>query len=122
MAFEHNLALREVRKHADGVTVEFPLRDEFLNGTGVLHGGVTAAIADEAAWHALVHAHNGHREMTTTELKVNYLRPMAGKKVVARAYVLRAGKTLSVTRVDLFDAQKRLSAIAIVTYMLLPAK
>lgn len=122
MAFEHNLALREVRKHADGVTVEFPLRDEFLNGTGVLHGGVTAAIADEAAWHALVHAHNGHREMTTTELKVNYLRPMAGKKVIARAYVLRAGKTLSVTRVDLFDAQKRLSAIAIVTYMLLPAK
>lgn len=122
MAFENSLALREVRKHADGVTVEFPLRDEFLNGTGVLHGGVIAAIADEAAWHALVHAHNGHREMTTTELKVNYLRPMAGKKVVARAFVVRAGKTLSVTRVDLFDAQKRLSAIAIVTYMLLPAK
>ncbi len=122
MAFEHRLALREVRKHTDGVTVDVALRDEFLNGTGVLHGGVIAAIADEAAWHALMHAHQGHREMTTTELKVNYLRPMAGKKVVARAYVLRAGKTLSVTRVDLFDAQKRLSAIAIVTYMLLPAK
>jgi uncharacterized protein (TIGR00369 family) len=122
MAFEHSLALRQVRKHRDGVTVDFPLRDEFLNGTGVLHGGVIAAIADEAAWHALVHAHNGRREMTTTELKVNYLRPMVGKKVVARAYVLRAGKTLSVTRVDLFDAQKRLSAIAIVTYMLLPPK
>jgi len=60
--------------------------------------------------------------MTTTELKVNYLRPVAGKKVVARVYVLRAGKKLSVTRVDLLDAQKRLSAIAIVTYMLLPAK
>jgi acyl-coenzyme A thioesterase PaaI-like protein len=36
--------------------------------------------------------------------------------------VLRAGKTLSVTRVDLMDAERRLSAIAIVTYMLLPAK
>jgi len=60
--------------------------------------------------------------MTTTELKVNYLRPIAGKKVIARVYVLRAGKTLSVTRVDLLDAQRRLSAIAIVTYMLLPPK
>ena len=96
MPFENSLALRVVRKHRDGVTVDFPLRAEFLNGNGVLHGGVIAAIADEAAWHALVHAHQGHREMTTTELKVNYLRPMAGKKVVARVYVLRAGKTLSV--------------------------
>jgi len=122
MPFEHRLALRVVRKHRDGVTVDFPLRDEFLNGTGVLHGGVIAAIADEAAWLALIEAHNGHREMTTTELKVNYLRPIAGKKVVARTYVLRAGKTLSVTRVDLFDAQRRLSAIAIVTYMLLQKK
>ena len=119
MAFEHSLALREVRKHRDGVTVDFPLRDEFLNGTGVLHGGVIAAIADEAAWHALIHQQKGHRDMTTTELKVNYLRPVAGKKVRARAYVLRFGKTLGVTRVDLFDAQKKLSAVAVVTYMLL---
>jgi uncharacterized protein (TIGR00369 family) len=122
MAFEHDLSLRVTRKHRDGVTVECPLRDSLLNGTGVLHGGVIAAIADEAAWHALIHHHNGHREMTTTELKVNYLRPMAGKKVVARAYVLRAGKTLLVTRVDLFDEKRKLSAAAIVTYMLLPAK
>lgn len=119
MAFEHDLALRVTRKHRDGVTVECPLRDNLLNSTGVLHGGVTASIADEAAWHALIHAHQAHREMTTTELKINYLRPMAGKKVVARAYVLRAGKKLGVTRVDLFDQQRRLSAVAIVTYMLL---
>jgi len=119
MAFEHRLGLRVIRKHRDGVTVRFPLTEEFLNGAGVLHGGVIASIADEAAWHALIHAHQAHRNMTTTELKVNYLRPMAGDKVLARAYVLRAGRTLGVTRVDLFDAHQRLSAVAIVTYMLL---
>ena len=122
MAFEHNLSVRVVRKHRDGVTVECPLRDELLNSNGVLHGGVTAAIADEAAWHALIHQHKGHREMTTTELKVNYLRPIAGRKVHGRAYVLRAGKTLGVTRVDLFDAQRRLAAVALVTYMMLAPK
>jgi len=119
MAYEHSLCLRITRKHTDGVTVECPLRDDLLNSNGVMHGGVIAAIADEAAWHALIHEHKAQREMTTTELKVNYLRPMAGKKVVARAYVLRAGKKLGVTRVDLFDGQKKLSAVAIVTYMLL---
>ena len=122
MAYEHSLSVKVVRKHRDGVTVECPLREELLNSNGVLHGGVTAAIADEAAWHALIHEHKGHREMTTTELKVNYLRPLAGKKVVARAYILRVGKTLGVTRVDLFDAQKKLSAVAVVTYMMLASK
>lgn len=107
-----------MRKHRDGVTVECPIRSDLLNSTGVLHGGVIAAIADEAAWHAMLHAY-GDRVATTTELKVNYLRPMAGKQVSARAYTLRAGKALHVSRVDLFDAHRKLSAVAVVTYMLL---
>ena len=122
MAFEHNLAIRVTRKHADGVTVEFVVREDFLNSNGVLHGGVIASIADEAAWHAMIHAYKGERPATTTELKVNYLRPIAGRKMRARAYALRAGKTLFVARVDLFDGQKKLSAVGLVTYMLLDSK
>ncbi len=120
MAFEDTLAIRVVRKHTDGVTVECALRKEYDNSQGVLHGGVIASIADEAAWHAMLHAYDGKRNATTSELKINYLRPIAGAKVVARAYALRAGKTLFVSRVDLFDTHKKLSAVGIVTYMLLP--
>jgi uncharacterized protein (TIGR00369 family) len=122
MAFEHSLLIRVARQHADGVTIHCPLREELLNSNGVLHGGVVASIADEAAWHAMLHAYGCERPATTTELKVNYLRPLAGQKVIARAYTLRAGKTLHVSRVDLFDTQKRLAAVAVVTYMLLDAK
>lgn len=111
-----------IRKHADGVTVGFALLPELMNGANVLHGGVIATVADEAAWQALIHVYKSKRPMTTTELKVNYLRPIAGKSMTARAYVVRAGKTLGVTRVDLFDSGKRLAAIGIVTYMLLDAK
>jgi acyl-coenzyme A thioesterase PaaI-like protein len=39
--------------------------------------------------------------------------------VIARAYLVRAGKTLCVSRVDMFDDRKNLAAIATVTYMLL---
>jgi uncharacterized protein (TIGR00369 family) len=122
MAFEHSLLIRVTRKHADGVTIECPLREDLLNSTGVLHGGVIASIADEAAWHAMLHAYGAERQATTTELKVNYLRPLAGKKVIGRVYTLRAGKTLHVSRVDLFDTQKKLGAVAVVTYMLLQSK
>lgn len=120
MPFEQTLNLRLARKHADGVTMHFDLLPEYLNSTGVLHGGITASIADEAAWHAIESRFGyGERKSTTTELKVNYLRPLGGKKVVARAYLVRAGKTLCVSRVDIFDDEKNLAAIAIVTYMLL---
>jgi uncharacterized protein (TIGR00369 family) len=120
LPFELKLNLRVTRKHADGVTVRFNLLPEYLNSSGNLHGGVTASIADEAAWHALEnHWGYGAKKSTTTELKVNYLRPIVGRKVVARAHLVRAGKTLCVSRVDIFDEKKTLSAIAIVTYMLL---
>ena len=84
-----------------------------------MHGGITATLADEAAWHAIENHFGKPTNCTTTELKVNYLLPIAGEVVVARAYLVRAGKTLCVSRVDIRDDAKRLAAIAIVTYMLL---
>jgi acyl-coenzyme A thioesterase PaaI-like protein len=42
--------------------------------------------------------------------------------MTARAYALRAGKTLFVSRVDLFDSQKKLSAVGLVTYIMLDSK
>jgi uncharacterized protein (TIGR00369 family) len=119
MPFENHLKLTVAERHADGVTVHFPLSPEFLNSQGVLHGGITATIADEAAWHAIENHFGKPTNCTTTELKVNYLRPILGEKAVARAYLVRAGKTLCVSRVDILDDANQLAAIAIVTYMLL---
>jgi uncharacterized protein (TIGR00369 family) len=119
MAFENDLGVVVSRKHRDGVSVTLKVRPNLLNGNGVMHGGVIASIADEAAWHAIRHHFAEDRPCTTTELKVNYLRPIGGKKAMGRAFMLRAGKTLCVVRVDIFDDQRRLSATSIVTYLLL---
>jgi uncharacterized protein (TIGR00369 family) len=118
MPFENHLKLSVAERHTDGVTVHFPLSPEFLNSQGVLHGGITATIADEAAWLAIEHHFGKPTNCTTTELKVNYLRPITGDKAIARAYLVRAGKTLCVSRIDIFDDTGHLAAIAIVTYIL----
>ena len=119
MPFENHLKLHVAERHADGVTIHFAVTPEFLNSQGVLHGGITACIADEAAWFAVEHHFGKPTLCTTTELKVNYLRPIFGEKAIARVYVARAGKTLCVLRIDIFDDKNNLAAIAIVTYMLL---
>jgi len=120
MAFEDALGITITRKHKDGVTCTVPLRPELLNSNGVVHGGIIASIADEVAWHAIIDQMGGPQPMTTSELKVNYLRPIAmASKTTARGFVLKIGKMLAVTRVDVFDSEKRLAAHATVTYAFL---
>jgi uncharacterized protein (TIGR00369 family) len=114
------LGFKLVRKHKDGVTLECPLRRELLNTAEGLHGGVHATIADAAVGIAVSNHFRGRRKATTVELKVNYLRPILDGKIVARSRLLRAGNTLCTGYVEMFDAHRRLSAIATVTYMLLP--
>jgi uncharacterized protein (TIGR00369 family) len=119
MPFNKLIGIRVVRTHADGVTIACTMREELKNVAGMMHGGVAATLADAAVGIALAHHFDGRRPCTTTELKVNYLRPIAHGKLTARSRLVRIGKTLCVGRVDLTDAQRKLAAVAIVTYMLL---
>lgn len=119
MPFNKSLGIRVKRLHTDGVTIECPLRDDLRNGAGVLHGGVTATLADAAVGIALAHHFGGMRRVTTIELKVNYFLPVSEGKVIARARLLRIGRTLCVGRVDLLDVRRQLVGAALVTYMLL---
>lgn len=118
-SFEQFLKIRIVKKHEDGVTISLPLRQEFMNNAGVLHGGIIATLADEAVGFAVDFHFKRKQRITTTELKVNYLLPVEGKRLSARCYLVRVGRHLCVGRVDLMDDRKRLVAIATATYMLL---
>ncbi|HLG98127.1 MAG TPA: PaaI family thioesterase [Bryobacteraceae bacterium] len=119
MPFNQLLGIRIMRRHSDGVTIECKIREELLNIAGVVHGGVLASMADTAMGIGLHNHFGGRRAITTTEMKINYLRPVKHGKAVARSHILRAGKKLCVGRVDMFDGERKLAAVAIVTYMIL---
>jgi len=122
MPFNRTLGIRVASRHRDGVTIELPIRPEFMNKAGVLHGGVSATLVDAAVGIAIGHHFGGSRPATTVELKINYFLPVSGSKVVARSHLIRIGGTVVVGRVDVFDDRKRLAGAALVTYMLLPVK
>jgi uncharacterized protein (TIGR00369 family) len=119
MPFNKLVGLRVVRRHVDGVTIELGMRDELRNIAGLLHGGVTATLADAAMGISLANHFEGRRPCTTTDLKINYLSAVSEGKITARAHLLRVGKKLCVGRVDISDSQGKLVAVAIVTYLLL---
>jgi len=118
MPFNAHLGIRVAQVHRDGITIECALRPEMMNGAGVLHGGVTATMADVAVGLALQRHFGRMTPIATVELKVNFFRPVASGKIAARSYLIRVGSRVMVGRVDLFDGKKRLVGAALVTYML----
>ncbi|MCC6364136.1 MAG: PaaI family thioesterase [Bryobacterales bacterium] len=121
MPFNRSVGIHITKVHKDGVTIEIPMRDDLLNGAGVLHGGVTATIADVAVGMAIMHHFGGTRQATTVELKINYFRPISAGRVAARSRLLRIGSHLVIGSVDIRDEGKNSVGFAIVTYMLLEA-
>jgi uncharacterized protein (TIGR00369 family) len=117
--FNSLIGVRLLRFHQDGVTIGCTVRDDLLNAAGVLHGGVSATLADVAVGVALTRHLGRPRAATTVELKINYLRPVPAGKVTARSHLVRVGKTLCTARVDIQDASRRVAAVALVTYMIL---
>jgi uncharacterized protein (TIGR00369 family) len=117
--FNALLGIRLLRFHADGVTVGCTVREDLRNAAGVLHGGVSATLADVAVGVALTRYLGRPRAATTVEMKINYLRPVQDGKVTARSHLVRVGKTLCTARVDIFDGSRKAAAVALVTYMIL---
>jgi uncharacterized protein (TIGR00369 family) len=116
--FNAHLGLELVRLHKDGVTIACAMRPELLNGSKMLHGGVTATLADVAVGMALARHLGRLRAAATVEMKVNYLRPVSHGRITARSHLIRVGSRLCCGRVDVFDEEKRPVAAALVTYMI----
>ena len=79
-------------------------------------------LADAAVGIALIRYFGGMRPITTVDLKINYLRPVARGKVRARAYLVQIGSVLCVGRTDLSDEEGNLVATAFATCILLDAR
>ena len=116
--FNVHLGIEVDEASVDGIAISCLVRPEFLNGHGVLHGGVLATLADVAVGVALK-PHIAPATATTIDLKMNYLRPISQGRVHARATLVKIGRTLITGRVDLTDSQGRLAAIGLATYMVL---
>jgi uncharacterized protein (TIGR00369 family) len=84
------------------VEVSFPYRPELTQQNGFIHAGIITTAADSACGYAALSSMPEGSEVLSVEFKVNLLRPAAGERFVARASVLKPGKTLTAVRADVF--------------------
>jgi uncharacterized protein (TIGR00369 family) len=98
------------------VTMTCEMRPEFERGkgTGQWHGGPIAAIIDTVGDYALIMALR--RPLPTVNFRVDYLRPAIKTRLITTARVRRAGKSVGLVDVDVFNEQKALVAVGRATY------
>ena len=75
-------------------------RPELSQQDGFFHAGAIGAIADSAGGYAAYSLMQPGDRVLSVEYKLNLLAPARGEKLVARGTVARAGRTLTVCRVD----------------------
>lgn len=84
------------------VDIALDSRPDILQQNGFVHAGALTAIADSACGGAAITLMPPSSDVLSIEFKVNLLAPASAPRFVARARVLRAGKTITVCRADVF--------------------
>ena len=95
------------------VAIRLPFRDDLTQQHGFLHAGTIAAVADSACGYAALTLMPSDAAVLSIEFKVNMLAPAKGESIVARAEVIRSGRTIVVCRADIYalnDGQEKLVA------------
>src|SRR6185436_7350867 len=98
------------------LTMSCAMRPEFERGvgTGQWHGGPIAAIIDTVGDYVLIMALR--RGLPTINFRVDYLRPAIKTSLTTVARVRRAGKSVGVVDVDVFNEKMVLLAVGRATY------
>src|SRR6266566_2613912 len=84
------------------VEITLPFRTDLVQQNGYLHAGIVTTIADSACGYSAYTLMPAGSNVLSVEFKLNLLRPAQGEIFVARAEVIKAGKTLTVVRADVF--------------------
>ncbi|MBN1849277.1 MAG: thioesterase family protein [Deltaproteobacteria bacterium] len=133
LAFNKVLGLRIVHLRPDSTECRFPMKDEFIGNPilGILHGGVISAVLDatggiNASVSALERMKDLSKQeigdrlsrMGTIDLRIDYLRPGKGNQFRATSAVMRTGRKVAVTRMELKNQDDVLIAVGTGAYLI----
>src|SRR5216683_5784238 len=108
-----------------GAEIRVLFRPELTQQHDYFHAGVTGAIADSACGYAAYSLMPVDSSVLTVEYKINLLAPAAGEELIARARVIRSGKTLMVCSAEVYaqrNGEETHCATMLATIMCMPGK
>jgi len=130
--FNKVLGLKIESLKMEDVRIRFEMKDAFIGNyvQGILHGGVISAVLDTTggltASLGVLQKMKGHTaeeigksltKIGTIDLRIDYLRPGKGDYFISTGSIMRAGRRVSVARMELYNDQDVLIAVGTGTYI-----
>lgn len=100
--FMRSLGAELTRVEPGVCEIRLPYRDGLGQQHGYFHAGALGAIADSAGGYAGYTLMGANDSVLAVEYKMNLLAPGRGDAAVARARVVKSGRTLTVCQVEVF--------------------
>ena len=82
--------------------IHIPFHQNLTQQYSYFHAGIVGTIADNAAGYAAFSLMDKASSILTVEFKLNLLSPAKGQLLIAKSYVLKYGKTLTICRSDVY--------------------
>jgi uncharacterized protein (TIGR00369 family) len=117
------LGMKVRRMEAGYAELVMPFKAELGQLLSFMHGGAVASLLDAAGAVAFFQMLDLEKEVVTTaEMKLNYLNPITldQKEITACARVVKKGKTLGVSLIEVKNGGGDLFAIGIGTFAIVP--
>ena len=103
-------------------TMEFDISHDFCHSGDVVQGGFVTAMLDAVMTHAMFGAEDGLVNLSSLEIKTNYLEATRAGRLRAEGVVIKSGYKLAFLEGRLYDAQGVLTATSSTVAKLIRAK
>jgi len=130
--FNRVLGLRVESLKLEKVKLKFEMKEKFVGNyiQNILHGGVISSVLDatggiiatigllqKMVGYPIKEIKKGITKVGTIDLRVDYLRPGRGDYFISTGSIMRAGRKVSVTRMELHNDKNLLIAVGTGTYI-----
>jgi len=104
------------------VVMRLPFRTDFIQGGGMIAGGIIATLADEAMAHAALANLNPGETTATIEMNIRYLKGCASGDIAATAALVKKGRRIITLHADVSDNSGQTIAQAGASFLVLEKK
>ncbi|WP_253924988.1 PaaI family thioesterase [Halobacillus sp. A5] len=116
--FWNHIGLTEVFKK-DGLSkIELEVTGLLTQRHGTVHGGVLATMVDAAVGTSIRSLLPEKKAAVTVEMKVNYLRPSTGSKLIGEGRIINKGQSIIVGEAQIKNEDGKVVAHGTATYMI----
>jgi len=104
------------------VVMHLPFRPDFIQGGGMIAGGIIATLADEAMAHAALAGLEPGETTATIEMNIRYLKACSSGTMTSTAELVKKGRRVMTLQAAITDDRNQTVAQAGASFMVLAKK